>query len=69
MSDAKADKLLAEVFDRTGNLVSGLALEAIDEDGHQVANLMWKISGYLKRRAKTKADFGDEEDDSPEQAE
>lgn len=59
--NAKADQILAEVFDRTGNLVSGLSLEAIDEDGHAVANLMWKISSYLKRRAQMKEDFGDED--------
>jgi hypothetical protein len=58
--NAKADQILAEVFDRTGNLVSGLSLEAIDEDGHAVANLMWKISSYLKRRAQLADDFGDE---------
>jgi hypothetical protein len=65
----KADKLIAEVFDRTGNLVSGLSLEPIGEDGHQVANLMWKISGYLKNRATAREDFGDDgtDDDAPEQ--
>ena len=67
--NAKADQILAEVFDRAGDCVSGLSLEAIDEDGHAVANKLWKISSYLKRRAQTREDFGDEEvlDDAPEQ--
>jgi hypothetical protein len=70
VSNAKADKILAEVFDRCGNMVSGLALEPIGEDGHEVANLMWKISSYLKNRAQARADFGDDgmDDDAPEQA-
>lgn len=63
MSDAKVDKILAEVFDRAGNCVSGLNLEPIGEDGHLVANLLWKISGYLKRRSQNIKDFGDDEDD------
>ena len=69
MSNAKADKILAEVFDRTGNLVSGLVLDDIGEDGHAVANLMWKISSYLKRRAQTREDFGDDgmDEDAPQQ--
>jgi hypothetical protein len=67
MTNAKADKILAEVFDRTGNMVSGLNLDPIGEDGHQVANLLWKIGGYLKRRAQEREDFGDAEydDDAP----
>jgi hypothetical protein len=67
--DAKVDKILAEVFDRAGNCVSGLNLDPIDEDGHAVANTLWKISSYLKRRAQNRDDFGDDEDDAPEQEE
>jgi hypothetical protein len=33
-----------------GNLVSGLALEEIGEDGHLVANVLWKIAAYLRKR-------------------
>jgi hypothetical protein len=47
----KADRILAELFDRAGDRASGLDLSAIREDGHAVANLLWKISGYLKGRA------------------
>ena len=70
MSDAKVDKILAEVFDRAGNCVSGLNLDPINEDGHEVANKLWKISAYLKKRGQTREDFGDDEvDDPPEQEE
>lgn len=47
---AKADKLMADVMNHAGNMVSGLDLEDIGEDGHLVANLLWKISGYLRHR-------------------
>jgi hypothetical protein len=45
-----ADKIIARQLESAGNTVSGLALEEIGEDGHAVANLLWKIAGYLKRR-------------------
>jgi hypothetical protein len=47
----KADRILADTFDHAGNCASGLDLSAIGENGHAVANLLWKISGYLKGRA------------------
>jgi hypothetical protein len=50
----RTDRILAVAFDQTGNYASGLDLSAIGEDGHAVANLLWKISGYLKGRASGK---------------
>jgi hypothetical protein len=47
----RTDRILAVAFDQTGNYASGLDLSPIGEDGHAVASLMWKISGYLKGRA------------------
>lgn len=47
---SKADKIMAGILDDAADLVSGLDLEPIGEDGHQVANLLWKISGHLRRR-------------------
>lgn len=41
---------MARELDSAGNTVSGLNLEAIGEDGHAVANLLWKISAHLKQR-------------------
>jgi hypothetical protein len=64
---AKADKIMADALGHCGNIVSGLNLDAIGEDGHEVASLLWKISGYLKKRNQSREDFGDEEDDTPEQ--
>lgn len=46
----KADKLMADALNHAGNMVSGLDLEDIGEDGHAVADLLWKISGYLRHR-------------------
>lgn len=47
---AKADKIMASALNQCGNLVSGLDLEEINEDGHAVASLLWKISGYIRHR-------------------
>lgn len=44
------DKYLAKIFDSAGDTVSGLSLEGCGEDGHAVANKLWKISAYLRRR-------------------
>jgi hypothetical protein len=55
---ARADKIMASALDNAANIVSGLSLEAIGEDGHQVANLLWKISGYLRGRAAPDAGAG-----------
>jgi hypothetical protein len=62
----KADKLLATALEHAANVVSGLELSDIDEDGHLVANKLWKISAYLRRREAMRADFGDSFDDAPE---
>jgi hypothetical protein len=50
------DKILAKVFEQCGNCASGLDLSAIDEDGHAIANKLWKIAAYLKRRAQADED-------------
>lgn len=47
----RADKIIAEFFDR-----AGLDLSEIGLEGHQVANTLWKIAGYLKRRGTNQAD-------------
>lgn len=46
----RADKIMARQLDSAGNMVSGLDLSGIGEEGHGVANLLWKIAGYLRRR-------------------
>jgi hypothetical protein len=46
-----ADKIIAEKMEQAGNWVSGLSLEEIGEDGHAVANKLWKIAAFLKKRA------------------
>lgn len=52
MSDMqkKSDRILAEQFDSAGDAASGLVLDEIGLDGHDVANLLWKVAAYLKRR-------------------
>lgn len=45
------DRINARYFDEAGNRASGLCLEEIGLDGHGVANTLWRISAYLKRRA------------------
>lgn len=45
------DRLNAATLERAANTVSGLCLEEIGEDGHLVANKLWKIAAYLRRRA------------------
>ena len=47
----KADMIIAGILDDAGDLVSGLALEEIGEDGHALANRLWKVAGHLRRRA------------------
>ena len=42
-------------MDQAGNMASGLNLEEIGEDGQAVANKLWKIAAYLKRRSKGQA--------------
>lgn len=46
------DRIAAAILEDAGNTVSGLALEEIGEDGHAVANKLWKIAGYLRKRDK-----------------
>jgi hypothetical protein len=46
----KADKIVADLLDKAGNWVSGLDLSEIGEDGHAVANQLWKIAAYLRTR-------------------
>lgn len=48
---AAADEVIAQTLESAGNLVSGLDLTPIGEDGHALANKLWKISGYLRGRA------------------
>jgi hypothetical protein len=45
-----SDGIMANTFDRAGNIVSGLNLEPIGEDGHYIANKLWKIARYLRDR-------------------
>lgn len=45
------DRLNAATLERAGNTVSGLCLEEIGEDGHLIANKLWKIAAYLRRRS------------------
>jgi nucleoside-triphosphatase THEP1 len=47
---ATADQIIARQLDEAGNTVSGLCLEEIGEDGHAVANKLWKIAGYIRKR-------------------
>lgn len=45
-----ANQVIAALLDRAANTVSGLSLEDIGEDGHQVANKLWKIAAHLRAR-------------------
>lgn len=40
----------ARFFDDAANRVSGLRLEECGEDGHAIANKLWKVSEFLKQR-------------------
>lgn len=44
------DSINADFFDQAGNRVSGLDLSEIDLESHAVANMLWRISAYLKKR-------------------
>ena len=50
MAAASLDHVLAGHIEQAGNMVSGLDLSAIGKDGHAVANLLWEIASYLRRR-------------------
>jgi hypothetical protein len=43
------ENIIARDLDHAANIVSGLHLDDIDEDGHSVANLLWKISAYIRK--------------------
>lgn len=47
-----ADRTAAQAIENTANLVSGLDLAEAGEDGHAVANLLWKIASYLRARSR-----------------
>ena len=49
----RTDRVIAGIISDAGDLVSGLDLTAIGEDGHLVANRLWKIAAYLRRRKET----------------
>lgn len=44
------DRVAAGHIENAGNIVSGLDLSEIGKDGHAVANLLWQIAAYLRRR-------------------
>jgi hypothetical protein len=46
----KLDKVVAEHLEDTGNMVSGLILDDIGVDGHEIANLLWRIAAHLRKR-------------------
>jgi hypothetical protein len=43
------ENIIARDLDHAANIVSGLHLEYIEEDGHSVANLLWKISAHIRK--------------------
>ena len=47
---ASYDRINARLLNEAGDTVSGLDLSEIGESGHGVANLLWKISAYLRKR-------------------
>ena len=46
----KLDRILSRIVKEAGNTVSGLDLSACGEDGHALANRLWKVAYYLKVR-------------------
>lgn len=44
-----AENIIARDLDHAANIVSGLHLGPIEEDGHYVANLLWRISAYVRK--------------------
>jgi len=46
------DRICARHIETAANIISGLELSEIGEDGHLVANKLWKIESYLRKRAK-----------------
>lgn len=45
-----ANQVIASQLDSAANVVSGLALEDMGEDGHAVANKLWRIAAHLRNR-------------------
>jgi hypothetical protein len=45
-----ANQIIASQLDSTANVVSGLALDDIGEDGHALANRLWRIAAHLRNR-------------------
>jgi len=46
-----ADRVSAAIIEDAANVISGLRLEAIGEDGHSVANKLWRICSHLRQRS------------------
>jgi len=51
---ANADRIAARMIDSAANVISGLELSEINLNGHAVANELWRISSYLRKRATAK---------------
>lgn len=45
-----ANRVIASQLDSAANVVSGLALGDIGEDGHALANRLWKIAAHMRNR-------------------
>jgi hypothetical protein len=45
-------QVIARQLESAANAVSGLALEDIGEDGHAIANRLWKIAAHLKNQSR-----------------
>lgn len=50
MSGKGADRVMARDLANAGNVVSGLDLSGIGEDGHVLASRLWKVAAYLRLR-------------------
>jgi hypothetical protein len=47
-----ANRIIANQLESAANTVSGLALGDIGEDGHALANRLWKVAAHLKNRSR-----------------
>jgi hypothetical protein len=43
------DRIAARIIEEAGNTVSGLDLSEINQDGHAIGNLLWRIAAYLRK--------------------
>lgn len=43
-----SNQVIARQLESAANAVSGLVLDDIGEDGHAIANRLWKIAAHLK---------------------